>query len=62
VILAGKGTHIALMQFWDQSEPRGIRVGVGTGDGVSVGGSGVEVESPAGTVSVGWTVGATVSV
>jgi hypothetical protein len=35
---------------------------VGIGSGVWVGGSGVDVLSPAGTVSVGWAVGATVSV
>src|SRR5512143_1964720 len=50
------------MQFWVQSAPAERGATVGKGSGVFVGGSGVDVGSPTGTVSVGTAVGTTVSV
>ena len=55
-MVVGQGFHKALMQPLIQSAPIGGGVGaaaVNVGSGVCVAGAGVDVGSPAGTVSVG---------
>ena len=49
----GKGIHRLLMQPFAQSAPMAGGTGVRDGSGVGVSGAGVDVGSPAGTVSVG---------
>jgi hypothetical protein len=61
-IVSGYGLHNTLIQLLAQSAPMAGGRGVKVGSGVCVGGSGVEVESPAGTVSVGTGVSVIVAV